>query len=263
MNSQCGILVLSCDKNISVLNIFFQFLKENWPQCDMPIYVGLEKGEIQVEGCDVLHSDETQWAKRVKGYLESMECQFVLLILDDFIIEEKVDNKKVESFCKIMLDNPNIVNISMADIYDPRNMATEFDDLVERKKNGNYLLNMQIGIWNREILLSLLKDKENPWQTELYGSIRARKLRNKRFLCLDDDKHMPIKYNRGWLIVRGAWNGNEIKRLHLEKYAENIFDGKNINYFGYDNIPIPMWNRIVRRMHISIRQILSWFGIYL
>lgn len=263
MDSQCEILILSCDKNISVLNIFFRFFRDNWPQCEMPVYVGLEKHEMHLEGCEVFFSDETQWAKRVKGYLERMKCRFVLLILDDFIIEDKVDSERVDGLCKIMIEHPDIANISMADIYDERNMTTEFANLVERKHNGNYLLNMQIGIWDREILLSLLQDKETPWQTELYGSIRARKLKNKRFLCLDDDKHMPIKYNRGWLIVRGAWNGNEIKRLQLEKYPESIFDGKNVMYFGYDNIPIPLWDRIVRRIHISVRQMLSWIGIYL
>lgn len=263
MCSQCGILILSCDNNISVLNIFFRFFKENWCSCEMPIYIGLEKKKVRVEGCEVLLSDEKHWAKRIKDYLRKIPTPNVLVILDDFIIEEKVDNNKINEFCQIMVDNPDVVNISLADIYDKKNRKTEFTNLMQRKRTGEYLVNMQVGIWNKEILLSLLRDAESPWQTELYGSIRARKLKNKRFLCLDNDIHMPIKYNRGWLIVRGTWNANEIKRLKLENDTENIFDGKNIMYFNYDHIPISLSDRIIRRAHISIRQALSWIGIYL
>ena len=63
MDNSCAILVLGCDKNISVLNIFFDFLKKFWPNCKYPIYLGLEKSTVRYEGVSTLNSNEKQWAK--------------------------------------------------------------------------------------------------------------------------------------------------------------------------------------------------------
>ena len=62
-------------------------------------------------------------------------------------------------------------------------------------------------------------------------------------------------------MVRGIWNGNEIKRLGLEKYAKEIFDGKDIQYSGLMHIDfIP---RVKRRLQIEYRKLISHFGIYI
>lgn len=263
MKENCSILVLSCDKNINVVKIFLDFFWKNWPECNYPLYIGLEKEKADFEKATTILSEKNAWSQRVKEYLEHIDSDHVLLILDDFIIEKKVDDSTIDKVLHIMEEQNNIANIALADIYDKRNQLTEFEHLRERKWNGNYLVNMQIGIWKKDILLLLLKNNESPWQTELYGSIRARKLKRYRFLCLDSDKHMPIKYNRGWLLVRGAWNGNEIKRLKLENYGELLFDGKDILYLEYGKIRIPFGKRCLRRMGICLRQVLSYLGVYL
>lgn len=42
MDSKCSMLVLSCDKNVGVLKIFFDFLRKNWPDCPYNVYLGME-----------------------------------------------------------------------------------------------------------------------------------------------------------------------------------------------------------------------------
>lgn len=263
MKLKCSIIVLSCDKNIGPLKLFMKFFNENWRSCSYPVYVGLEKIMTNFEGAEVINSEEALWGKRIKNYLQNIETEYVLIFLDDFLIEKPVDDKIIESYINILDENPDIATISLADIYDKGNKETEFNSLVERKHNGNYLLNLQVGIWRKSLLINLLMDKESPWQTELYGSIRARKLRNCRFLCLNSDSNMPIQYNRGWLIVRGSWNADEIVRLNLQEYTDCIFDGKDIIYMGYGFIKTDILIRIKRRIAIVIRQLLSWLKIYI
>ena len=62
-------------------------------------------------------------------------------------------------------------------------------------------------------------------------------------------------------MVRGIWNGNEIKRLGLEKYANDLFDGKDIQYS--DLMHIDLMTRVKRRVQIEYRKLISHFGIYL
>ena len=106
-----------------------------------------------------------------------------------------------------------------------------------------------------------MRDTENAWQAELYGSIRARKNKDRKFLYLKDDDMMPYKYNRGWLVVKGSWNANEIKRLKLEKYVKDFLDGKNILYDNFGRISKIQSAKI--RIGVGSRKILSHIGFYM
>lgn len=260
-NNNCAVLVLSCDKNISLLNILFDFLGSKWTDCPFQMYVGLERKDIKFDGVKTLMSDRKGWGGRLLGYLDEIKTDYVMLILDDFLPEKNIETDTILHYLDLMKQNKNIATISFADIYDNHNTLDEYTGLCKRPRNGNYLLNLQVGIWDTNVLLKLLKDNESPWQTELFGSVRARQLRDKVFLCLKSDDVSPYRYNRGWLMVRGIWNGNEIKRLGLEKYAEDIFDGKDIQYS--DLMHIDMVTRIKRRVRIEYRKLISHIGIYI
>ena len=213
--------------------------------------------------CKVLTSNEGSWGARVKSYLDRIDTDIVMILLDDFLLEEPVDEQRLNQYIHQMQSDTSIANIALADIYDDKNKNFGADFLTIRPKKGWYLLNLQAGLWRRDVLYELLKDEENPWQTEIYGSIRARAYSDYKFLCLKDDQYMPYKYNRGWLIVRGKWNRDEIERLQLQPYWEYLFDGKDIVRFGY-KIPQPhLFNRIVTRLKITGRQLLSNFRIYI
>lgn len=261
MAVDCSILVLSCDKNVGVLNIFFDLFHKNWADCPYKIYLGMEKRRLEYENVETLLSNKKMWAERVKDYLQRIKEKYIFLLLDDFIVEKTVDTITIEKYINYLINDPMIVTISLADIYDKRNYESEYEGLVRRVKNANYLLNMQAGIWNKTILLQLMKDKESPWQTELFGSIRARKLDKYKFLCLKSDEESPYRYGRGWLLVRGCWNGNEIKRLNLEMYAKEFLDGKDILFSEISQIKLGP--RIKRRLQITYRKVLSFFGIYI
>lgn len=260
-NQDCSILVLTCDKNIGLMNIFMTFLSKNWKDCPFPIYLGFENLKPEYRNAIVLNSKENKWGDRVLGYLRGIKTRFVLIILDDFICEECVQTELIKTYITYMENDDSIVSISIADIYDKNNRETEYEGIMRRPWNGKYLLNLQVNLWQRETLIALLKGNDNPWQAELYGSIRARKLRDKQFLCLKSDGISPYKYGRGWLMVRGVWNGNEIKRLGLQEYSQNIFDGRDILYT--DLMHINLIARVKRRVLIDVHLLLSFFHIYL
>ncbi len=260
MTNGASILVLSCDKNAALLNIFFRFFRENWRQCPFPVYLGMEREKVSHLNVEVLLSNHPSWSGRVRGYLEQIQSEYVLPILDDFVLEEEADQAELDRILSIMGERPDIACVSLADIYDKKNYASEFPRLVYRRRRANYLLSTQVGIWRKDVLRGLLREDENPWQTELYGSIRARRLVAYKFLCLDSDKHQPYVYNRGWLVVRGVWNGNEIKRLGLEGCAD-IWDGKDILYSRL--MARSFLSRVRTRLGITLRQALSWIGCYI
>jgi len=258
---KCSILVLSCDHNQGLLNIFFDRFKKFWPDCEYTVYLGTEKIEYQYPDIICLNSDSKFWSRRLKSYLKRIETEYVLIILDDFILESIVDSDEINKYLLIIYNDKSIANLALTEIYDRNNIKSKYEHLCTRNPRSNYLLNLQVGFWNKRILFHLLKDNESPWETELFGSIRARKFNSYQFMCLRSDENQPYKYNRGWLMVRGKWNGNEIKRLHLERYADDFLDGKDIIYS--DLMKISFHKRVIRRLKITVHKCLSYLKIYI
>ena len=112
---------------------------------------------------------------------------------------------------------------------------------MKRSLKGHAVLTEQMGIWKSSSLLKLLKSGENPWETELYGSERAKAYRKLSLYCVDDNSHSPIRYNNGWLVVRGKWNSIEVERLEkklglridLGSRPSEPFDGSTKDSFWW------------------------------
>lgn len=259
LNKDCSLLVLSCDKNINLLYIFYDHLRKNWNNCPYDIYFGIEKETVFFEGVKVINSMANDYSTRIKEYLQIIDSQYVLIMLDDFIIENEIDNAVIEKYESYIRNNNAIATLTLVWI-DGKPESVYEEGIIKKDRNANYLVNLQVGYWNKSFLNNILKNGENPWQIELYGSIRARKYRNLLFLHLDKNTSKPITYNRGWLMVKGKWNGNEIKRLHLEKYAKDFLDGRPILYDGFGKIKKKDVIKI--RMGVLVRKIASNLGWY-
>lgn len=258
----CSVLVMSCDKNHKLLTLFLNFFLRNWPDCSYPVYVSTEKLSIKNSFVVSLNSSAIFWGQRLLESLESIASEFVILTLDDFLIEKAVNSRIISTYVDILRQDSNIGCITLANIPDKKNRPANICNLLRRDNKGNYLLNTQISIWRKSLLKQIVCPEDTPWQAELYGSIRARRFKNFSFYCLVSDDEMPIKYNRGWLVVRGTWNANEIERLKLEPYFDLIFDGKDIVHLGYDKIRLPLSQRIIQKIGIYSRKFFSIWGVY-
>lgn len=262
-NTMCSILVLSCDKNSDLMNLFERHFVRYWPDCQYNIYVGLEKENVCFNNWKTLHSDCQQWAQRVKSYLRQIPTDIVLIMLDDFLIEENVSQEKIQEYINKIESDVDLINITLENIPARDNRKLHELHLLQRGNQSNYLVNMQVGLWRKEYLLHLMKDTENPWQTELYSSIRARQYKDKKFYCIDSDKNMPIANGRGWLIVRGCWNQNEIDRLGLQSDPIIMNSRREIKVFERNAVLIPRHKRIPEIIGTRFRKLLSKINVYI
>ena len=260
LNTECSILILSCDKNIGLLNIFFDKIKENWNTCKYKMYLGLENKNFNYKNVEVLNSKYSQYSDRLLDYLSKIDSAFVLVMLDDFIIEKEVNNKIVDSYFEYIYNDKTIATITWTWI--DGKIECKYNDYLDKKcYDAKFLVNLQIGFWRKDILENILVFGENAWQVELFGSIRARKYRNLKFLHLNKNIAMPIVYNRGWLVVKGVWNGNELIRLNLNKYVNYFLDGNEIKYNNF--YKSNKFNSLRVYFLIFVRRICSRLGWYI
>lgn len=250
----CSILIISCDKNVDLVEMNLKFLNINWADCPFDIYVGLEKLNYEANGVNVLNSNEIYWSKRVKGYLRDIDSEYVFIILDDFIIEKPVSNNEIFDILEFLSTNNNVANMALASFPGEKFPEDNFKYFVKRKKKSNCLLNWQMGLWRTKTLLNIMADKENPWESELLGSPRTASICDKDFYCLNDDKDMPVVYDRGWLVVQGCWNRQEVQRF-VDQYGIEIDVSRRPVKDKWNLQEKPIVERIKRRLRICLYQI--------
>jgi len=171
-NGDCTVVVASCDKYADLLRPFSLLWRKFWPDCPFETVL-----ETESEPADALCFDRIvacgrggNWCCRLVKALEQVTTERVLLLCDDYYLENQVDTALVLK----RLDQAkrfDAVNLRM--IPNPKTDVTYAEDLFEYRKNTAYCIATQAGIWNREFLRQLATGKESIWEFERYGSFEV------------------------------------------------------------------------------------------
>jgi len=176
------------------------FYKKYWP--DNPYQTEIITETDHIDGT-VFYTGGVSWASGLINYLkESKEDKF-LLILDDYIIEKIIDTKRVghaESLCE---GNVGCIRLNAPDKWFTRHAvpANACEGFKEYPLDKQFSVSLQIAIWQKAYLLDILRDDENPWQTETDGSERLKKLVSKWRILWSETP--IIKYIPGGFMRHG------------------------------------------------------------
>ena len=148
------------------------------------------------------------WTKRLREALQELDSEYVLLMLDDYFIHDKVDNNKIKECLKIIKETNAIVyNFEIK--YRPCVGLNKDYDI--QLNNQCYLNSTQPSIWNRKRLIERLDKEQTPqeWELTKINSPYMHLINNTNEKIIDigyDLSHKP------WGIVRGLWS-RETKEL--------------------------------------------------
>lgn len=148
------------------------------------------------------------WTKRLREALQELDSEYVLLMLDDYFIHDKVDLERIKETLRLFDDKTATFNFEL----NYRNAETLRWPYFWKKQYNNqvYLNSTQPSIHNRLKLIERLDKDQTPWEWELT------KLDSKYYFFINNGK--PI-INTGydinhkpWGIVQGKWS-RETKEL--------------------------------------------------
>ena len=173
-NTDCTVLVCSCDKYADLLPPFLQLWKKFWPDCPFETVLVTET-DPGVTGFDrvIACGGGGNWCPRLVAALKQIETPYVLMLCDDYYLAKPVDTalmlkrlsqiKSFDAFNLRMIPNPK----PKGNNSDPFGNGT---DLMRYKPNTAYCIATQSGFWNREFLAALAEGKASIWEFERYGS---------------------------------------------------------------------------------------------
>lgn len=235
---QYAIMMLTCDAYRDIWPIFFGQFEKYWKDFNGTFFLNTESDHsYKSDFIDIRYPDKTydpkhNWAYRLKDCLNQLDEEYVFLILDDFAISEKVDTAEIKKCLGHMEEDATIACFNFRSIDGP--FVGEIDDkyvLADRK--AAFRINLQAALWRKQFLLKFIRNHENPWQFESWGSLRARRFKDKIFHLKKGEK-TPIEYPCGGTIADGKWREDEtVKWLEDEGYDID-FSVRGIYHWGED-----------------------------
>lgn len=237
--NDCTIIVNSCDAYNDTWELFFKSLKFNWPNLEYKIVLNTEKDTYEDTNFVSTHNVDfkgkpDKWGFRLKKTLESVTTQNVIMLYDDFILEDVVNYEQITKCSNYLIDNPEI-----AVFYFIGNDSLNIDDKRFEKfellqKRADYKLNSAPAIWNRRKLLNYIEEDDTPWAWEFFGSYRAYNNSDLFYSIKKEFENIyPYNYTMGGAIYRGKWVGKVVvplikkHEIDLDIKQRGIADGLN------------------------------------
>ena len=223
------IIVNSCDAYEDVWELFFRAFQDHWIDCKYKIILNTQEKQKEIVGMNIgIHNyislnGSDNWGLRLKETLKACDSKYVLMLYDDFILEGRVNQKKINTCMEWLDENPDVVVFYFTNNSANKNVSNnrfEGFELIPHK--GDYKLNSAPSIWRREKLIKLIQDNDNPWAWELFGSYRTYSIPDS-FYCAKQGHEDIYPYNdsMGGAIYRGKWVGQVVIPL-IKKYNLQI-----------------------------------------
>ncbi len=251
----CTLLVNTCDAYSDCWDGFFKLLHIQWQDMPLKVVLNTETKNYDSPYFDItVHNTDKRfaWGKRLISALKSIDTKYVIFALEDFYLESPVDEKKVIECYGYMENDPEIACFCFYPTDDENNIqSNKYPGFEKRPQNGDYRLNCQFAIWNREKLISYIRPHENPWEWELYGSKRSSRY-NTKFYSIMKSAPAIFDYQNGGALRRGRWWKTMLDPL-CEKYGIEIDYSSRDTFEELQSNPQPrkrnLWRGIKNRIN--------------
>lgn len=232
-----AVLIVSFDKYEDIWKTFGECLNLNWSNCPFNTYLITNNKLPAIDGVSVIKTgNEISWSDRVTIALNQINEKVLILLLEDYLIDMKVDNNLLESvlndFYALDLDYLRIAPIPKLRSSDKESRFIKID-----KKNV-YGINLQAAIWKKSFLYNVISGGSySAWEIEARQKTGEPTCINGKCMA---SKEYIIHYLNG--IIQGKW------------YI------KTINELGKQGIVVNTCNREIMSEKDMLREsIRNWF----
>ena len=207
------IVVLTCNKYRWLVPVFLYFYKKHWP--DNPYKTEIVTESEHIDGT-VFYSRDPSWATSVIKYIKQSEEDKFLLILEDYLIRQAVNTKRVRIAEKLCIKDVGYVRLrnSPKKGINRHTININIKGFREYPIERRFAMVVQTGIYQKKFLLDILREGESAWETESEGLHRIRKLKPK-WRVLWPEEHI-IDYPARGLLRKGILEPRVLRRALSE-----------------------------------------------
>jgi len=222
------LLLNSSDGYKDVRDLFLAAYNE---YCDnginIPIIINSESNVNLNNSC--FSSSNLRWGARLIYFLKNIETDYVLMVFDDFVLEDYFMVKNLENALSVLINDSKsavfYLNAACVSSHDDE----PNEDYRLLKDRVDFKVNSVPAIWKREILLKYVSEFDSPWSWEAFSSYKSFGDGYNYYSVSSQSKNMfPYNYFRGGAIYRGKWV-KEVVEGKFNRY--NLFIDPNVRGF--------------------------------
>lgn len=247
------IIVPSCDKYSCLWDGCFGLLFKHWPSLlgenkDVKIILISNTKEYPDHRIETLKiPNEQSWSNNMQQALKLVKTKYVLIWLEDYIMNQDVDEDKFVQFFNFMKEKKALYMQIFGIDHGKENAEQQFNDpqfdlpILEFQKHSPYRTSLQACIFKTDTLDWLLNPKESAWAFELAGSTRSEGMHG---LFLGTKENLVSYYNAA---NAGVLNIDAIKYI-----KEQGFKFENTKLLMEKPFKVK-WKEFKRSVHVFIR----------
>ncbi len=252
------IIIDSFDEYSDLWQSFFEIFKKQWSDC--PYDVKLVSNKKTFNGIETICiGEETCWSERTLKAVSQIETEYVLLLLEDYFLGEKVKNEDVEKLVSFVKEH-NAKYLRLTNIPPSRfSMGEEIFPLYEDEE---YAINLQAAIWRKDFLVESLKRFHgNAWEFEV-GFLKnaVNGIHKKMTGCFAVSKD-PLHIRNG--VLKGKWFPSEIKFFTQKGFDISWQERGKLSLKQVLKYKLSVWlkNKISYKTRKNLKTILKKFGV--
>lgn len=260
MDSNVAIVVTSCDAYSDLWNDFFALQKKNWSDCQYDTFLVSNNLEFRDSTIKTIKcGEEYNWTGRLKFALSQIEAKYIILLLEDYYISEKVASEDVNQIIELMeRDNVNYYKLEKRGT-EVKEVYEDTPHLYRITKDIKYGVSLTTAVWNKEFLEKAIGDNDyTAWEFELSRNSRNDCIWDVDGVCLCDVRNV---LNITHMVQRGKYIRSSVNRL--KKLGISINNSNRGKLGLYYTVYLSMYKRIKnhKTLFLLVKKVLGVFGV--
>jgi len=247
-----AVVVFSSDGYSDFWHIFFDFYFRNSGLGDLPIYLITDSKSHEHPNVKVInypHLAGQPWSTRISHGLRMVPHDYVVVFTEDLLCTQPCSAENMKELMHFSLAQ-DVTCLRLVPFPPPVPRGGGiFSVLVP---NSLHRVSLQPSIWNRNRLLSLMKEGETPWEFEINGSRRSRSddafyCANRPFLSYQEVIGRGRVTRKGARLIRNAGLGSYLKRSVYTTFQEIERDLSHMKARAFYLLPSSVQEFLIRR----------------
>lgn len=170
-SKNCAIIISSCDAYADAWTPFFTLFFRYWPDCPFPIYLisnGQEYPDARIK--TIAFPKDLGWSGNLLGALKQIPQDYIIYFQEDYFLQAKVSAEKIISALEF-IQKEKAAYLRLYPCPGPDQDYKDEKEIGLISLSAPYRNSTQTAIWDKTVLLSLLKEGETGWDFETAGGL--------------------------------------------------------------------------------------------
>lgn len=229
MNQRAAVVIMTCDAFSDAWTPFFGMFFKYWPDCPYKIYLcgeSLVFDHPRVQNISL--GKGIEWSARLLKALDSIPQEYLLFMLEDYVLLKPVNTMEVERHLDIMLEL-DAAYLRLIPAPPPDESIPDYPGIGLILPDSAYRNSTQAAFWKKQKLHDLLDPTETIWDFELVGVKRTTHMPD-RFLSVEPDaRNSPAEVGDYPLVYfctaisRGKWLREAVSLIKRSGFDVDLF----------------------------------------